>query len=329
MYAIALRFICVSLLFGFTFCCYYCFIDVYDSYDICRGFIETEYQTQSVDSCMEMLNRVFNHNQTVIEAGTVGVGYDTQLKELMEAQVALLKEEFVGQRNYDTVYEKKLQMAANNFVAAASKLPRAHGCFPPCGIQGVDKDYNCSTCMYNPCNYPLDCPIQDVEVMETDRTRMWCNVQFQLPKDIMVIWRFAQGVKTQVTDEFEEVTVGTDRLYSILFAYPEQEGTYQCEIYSQDIPIVKVYFYVTVTPSPAEARREELQELFDLYLLPGGLLVPETDDPPQQPPLSPVLLTACLTSVMLLLFLSLGALFLLPPAGNIHFAEQAGADKNI
>lgn len=46
-------------------------------------------------------------------------------------------------------------------------------------------------------------------------------------------------------DQFKEVTVGVDRLYSIPSVSLHHQGTYQCEIYSGQHSIVRLYFYVT------------------------------------------------------------------------------------
>lgn len=63
---------------------------------------------------------------------------------------------------------------------------------------------------------------------------------------------------------------------------------------------------LSVTPQLAVGHTE-LQEIFDLCLLPGGQLLPGTGDHPHSifhPKL--VLLTACFTSVLLVVLLSLG-----------------------
>lgn len=52
-------------------------------------------------------------------------------------------------------------------------------------------------------------------------------------------------LKTQKVDHFEEVTVGQDTLYSIPSVSLEHQGTYQCEIYSGQRSIVRVYYYLS------------------------------------------------------------------------------------
>ncbi|XP_068425236.1 sperm acrosome membrane-associated protein 6 [Clinocottus analis] len=300
---------CVSLLLRTSLGCFRCFVDVSDGLQLCWGHMLTEHNVRNVDSCFEMVDRIFNNNERVIEAGRVGEGYDKQLKKLLNAEILPMVEEFHEKTNADTVYEERLQTAADNFIAAASKLPRVSGCFPPCGFQIVGAVYNCITCKYDSCEFPLDCPIKEINATENSSNQMWCEVPFHLPDDIEVVWRVAEEVKTQQVNDFKEVTAGSDRLYSIPSTSLQHQGTYQCEIYSDKRSIVRLYFHLSVTPQVL-AGHTDLQEIFDLSLLPGGQLLPAPGSTPRSILLPlPLLLTACLTTSLLLLFLSLGILY--------------------
>ncbi|MEQ2244988.1 hypothetical protein ILYODFUR_022856 [Ilyodon furcidens] len=266
----------------------------------------TKGNVRNVDRCFRLLDRIFNTNEGVIEAARVGEGFDIKLKEILDAVILPIVEEFDKKLHMDRVYESRLQTAADNFIAAALKLPRVSGCFPPCGFQSAGAVYNCDTCQYDSCEFPLDCPVEEIEVMENSRVRMWCGVPFDLPNDIEVIWKFAEEVKTQEMDQFKEVTAGVDRLYSIPSASLQHEGTYQCDIYSGSRSIVRLYYFITVTPQLV-AGHTELQEIFDLSLLPGGkLLVTPSAAPHSFLRLLLFLVTTCLTTSLVLLFLSLG-----------------------
>eukprot|EP00064_Thunnus_orientalis_P009172 superscaffoldBa00001150_g9195 len=183
----ALWFVCLSLLFSTSLSCYQCFVDVQDSLRLCWGHILTEHNVRNVDACFRKLDRIFNNDQRVIQAGRVGKGYDKQLKEILDAEILPMAEEF----------DKKL----NN--------------------------------------------VKEIKVTENSRTRMRCDVPFPLPNDIEMVWRFAEEVKTQQVDQFKEVTAGVDRLYSIPSASLQHQGTYQCEIYSGQRSIVRLYYYIT------------------------------------------------------------------------------------
>ncbi|XP_034083836.1 sperm acrosome membrane-associated protein 6 [Gymnodraco acuticeps] len=328
----ALCLVCVSLLLGPSLSCYQCFVEVQDSLRLCWGHILTEHNVRNVDSCFRKLDRIFNNHERVIEAGRVGKGYDKQLKELLDGEILPMVEEFDKKRNNDTVYEERLQTAADNFIAAASKLPRGETglwmppsmcCtfMHPSGFQSAGAVYNCITCQYDSCELPLDCPVKEVTAMENSRSQMWCEVPFHLPGNIEVIWRFAEEVKTQQVDQFKEVTAGLDTLYSIPSSSLQHVGTYQCEIYSGQRSIVRLYFYLTVTPQVV-AGHTELQEIFDLSLLPGGRFLPAPAGPPHSLTTSPLLLTACLTALLLLLFLSMGALYWSVLPDQTSHAEQ-------
>ncbi|CAK6960425.1 sperm acrosome associated 6 [Scomber scombrus] len=276
----------ISLLFSTSLSCYQCFVNVPDSLRLCWGHILTEHNVRNVDSCFRKLDRIFNNDQRVIQAGRVGKGYDKQLKEILDAEILPMAQEFDKKLNNDTVYEERLQTAADNFIAAASKLPRVSGCFPPCGFQSTGAVYNCITCQYDSCKFPLDCPVKEIKVTENSRIRMWCDVLFPLPNGIEIIWRFAEEVKTQQVDQFQEVTAGVDKLYSIPSTSLQHQGTYQCEIYSGQRSIVRLYYFLTVTPQFV-AGHTELQEIFDLSLLPGGRLLTAPGGPLHSPLLLP------------------------------------------
>ncbi|XP_056331619.1 sperm acrosome associated 6 [Danio aesculapii] len=230
------------------------------------------------------------------------------LKNILMAEIMPIVEEFDQQLNYDTEYESRLQAAANNFIAAASSLPRASGCLPPCGFQVQGAVYNCVTCQYDSCEFPLDCPGKEITVQENNRTQMWCSVPFLLPADVEIVWRYAQD-RTMLRERFDDVTVGADPLYSIPSARPEQSGTYQCEVLSQEQSLVRLYFYLTVIPV-AQTGHVHLQDVFAQALLPEGQFprLSSTDSFSYWLP-RPAFLTTCLTAIMLLIFLSLGVLY--------------------
>uniref|UniRef100_A0A8C5DVY4 Ig-like domain-containing protein n=1 Tax=Gouania willdenowi TaxID=441366 RepID=A0A8C5DVY4_GOUWI len=173
----------------------------------------------------------------------------------------------------------------------------------PSGFQSSGAEYNCITCQYDSCEFPLDCPVETINVTEGSRSQIRCNETFNISEDVEVIWRFAEEIKTQQVDQFKEVTVGDDRLYSIPSTRLHHQGTYQCELYSAERSIVRLYFYLSVTPR-VKVGRSQLQELFDRSLLPRGRFVPEPASAPSSA--LTLLLLICLTASLLLFLLSLG-----------------------
>ena len=52
--------------------CYQCLVEVSTSLRLCWGHWLPQHKIRNVDSCFRTLDRVFNYNQKVIEAGRVG-----------------------------------------------------------------------------------------------------------------------------------------------------------------------------------------------------------------------------------------------------------------
>ncbi|XP_027004033.1 sperm acrosome associated 6 isoform X2 [Tachysurus fulvidraco] len=319
MVGFVVRLLVLMSLFCGGLSCYKCFIDPDDSVRLCWGHILSEHNIRNIDACFKTLDRIFNNNPNVIMAGR---GYDRVLKELMRSEIMHIVEEFDHNLNNDTVYEVRLQAAADTFITMASGLPRASGCFPPCGFQAHGTVYNCMTCQYDSCEFPLDCPLQEITVEEYNRNQMWCHVPFVLPSDIQIVWRYAE-IKTMLIDRFKEVTAGTDKLFSIPSARLEHSGTYQCEIFSQERSLVRIYYHLTVVANE-EVGHAELQDVFDQALLPAG----QFRVLPTLPPFSllklpsNVLLTVSLTSLLLLLFLTIGLLHWWPSKKMDRETEQ-------
>nr|XP_015224237.1 PREDICTED: uncharacterized protein LOC107080082 [Lepisosteus oculatus] len=160
--------------------------------------------------------------------------------------------------------------------------------------------------------------VKELAVPERNRTVLRCEVGFSLPQDLQISWKFARQVRTQNTEQFEELTLGTDRIYAIPSTRPAQEGTYLCEIFTQERSIARVYYHLTVL-SQDPGGPAELQRVFDTALLSPA----QSEGPPPPPALrppgptegllsallhhtSPPLLTACLSMMVLLLLVSLG-----------------------
>ncbi|XP_075994029.1 sperm acrosome membrane-associated protein 6 [Genypterus blacodes] len=180
---------------------------------------------------------------------------------------------------------------------------------PPSGFQYEVFIYDCKSCWFDSCDRPLDCEVIEINVMEDTPVQMNCTVKFSLPDNVVYFWSFAEEETSAWGNNFTLVTAGSDALYSIPSAQWHHQGTYQCEITSDTRPFVRLYFYVNVTLEVMEGYTE-LQDTFDLALLPAGQIIHLTTRPPPTPPppVLPwsVLLTACLTALLLLLFLCMG-----------------------
>lgn len=74
-------------------------------------------------------------------------------------------------------------------------------------------------------------------------------------------------IKTLNLDHFEEVTVGTDTLFSIPTVSLEHQGTYQCEIYSDQRSIVRLYYFLSGTSTHTPQDKSICRKYFDRVVL--------------------------------------------------------------
>ncbi|XP_042565172.1 sperm acrosome membrane-associated protein 6-like [Clupea harengus] len=158
MFKLIFCLVCASVTVSPSSSCLQCFVDPNDAVRMCWGYIIIEHDVRNIGECMRMVDRIFNHNKTVMDAGRVGRGHDQKLKDIMLAQIMPMVEEFDQKTHDENVYEARLRAAAEHFIAQASQLPRASGCVPPCGFQVEGSVYSCRGCQYESCEYPLDCP---------------------------------------------------------------------------------------------------------------------------------------------------------------------------
>ncbi|XP_041091182.1 uncharacterized protein LOC121304231 isoform X6 [Polyodon spathula] len=161
----------------------------------------------------------------------------------------------ISERVY--TYKYLLTTAAKQFKSEAWKLPR--------GYQKSGAVYNCVTCKYDGCGFPLDCPIVEKTVHEKNRTALECSVDIEIPRDAQFNWNYVKEVKTNSLNLFKVVTSGSDRWLTILRTRRSQQGTYMCEIFDQEKSIVRLFFFLRVI-SKNQIAEAELQELFDSSL---------------------------------------------------------------
>ncbi|XP_041091178.1 uncharacterized protein LOC121304231 isoform X2 [Polyodon spathula] len=195
---------------------------------LCTGYKLPDPSAQSYDECFNSIRRVFVEDRSVALAGRVVY-----------------------------TYKYLLTTAAKQFKSEAWKLPR--------GYQKSGAVYNCVTCKYDGCGFPLDCPIVEKTVHEKNRTALECSVDIEIPRDAQFNWNYVKEVKTNSLNLFKVVTSGSDRWLTILRTRRSQQGTYMCEIFDQEKSIVRLFFFLRVI-SKNQIAEAELQELFDSSL---------------------------------------------------------------
>ncbi|KAM9632812.1 LOW QUALITY PROTEIN: sperm acrosome membrane-associated protein 6 [Trichechus inunguis] len=113
------------------------------------------------------------------------------------------------------------------------------------GRQEVSRRFRCRGCYSTLCNLPLDCPVQDVKVIRGDQAMFFCNVNFELPKEITYSWKFVGGgLRTQDQTYFRELPEARGNVARIRPAQPKHRGTFSCEIVHEERPLARLYFFL-------------------------------------------------------------------------------------
>ncbi|KAM9226253.1 sperm acrosome membrane-associated protein 6 [Dugong dugon] len=125
------------------------------------------------------------------------------------------------------------------------------------GLQEVSRRFRCRGCYSTLCNLPLDCPVQDVKVIRGDQAMFFCNVNFELPKEITYSWKFVGGgLRTQDQTYFRELPEARGNVARIRPAQPKHRGTFSCEIVHEERPLARLYFFLNVTGPPPRGETE-------------------------------------------------------------------------
>ncbi|XP_042774501.1 sperm acrosome membrane-associated protein 6 isoform X3 [Panthera tigris] len=148
--------------------------------------------------------------------------------------------------------------AAEKMRKVIMKLKGAQACVPPCGFQDVARRFLCYGCYSKACNFPLDCPVQDLTVTRGQQAKFSCTVNFQLPKEeITYSWKFAGGgLRTQDQSYFRDIPRAQGYLARIRPVQPTHSGTFSCSILHDQRPVARLYFFLNVTSAPPRGEIE-------------------------------------------------------------------------
>lgn len=72
MFKLIFCLVCASVTVSPSSSCLQCFVDPNDAVRMCWGYIIIEHDVRNIGECMRMVDRIFNHNKTVMDAGRVG-----------------------------------------------------------------------------------------------------------------------------------------------------------------------------------------------------------------------------------------------------------------
>ncbi|XP_043456176.1 sperm acrosome membrane-associated protein 6 isoform X2 [Prionailurus bengalensis] len=126
------------------------------------------------------------------------------------------------------------------------------------GFQDVARRFLCYGCYSKACNFPLDCPVQDLTVTRGQQAKFSCTVNFQLPKEeITYSWKFAGGgLRTQDQSYFRDIPRAQGYLARIRPVQPTHSGTFSCSILHDQRPVARLYFFLNVTSAPPRGEIE-------------------------------------------------------------------------
>ncbi|XP_061868628.1 sperm acrosome membrane-associated protein 6 [Colius striatus] len=166
-------------------------------------------------------------------------------------------------------FNTSLKEAVDTIWAKLSKLEEAPACIPPCGYQPAARVYQCATCRLVDCQFPLDCPVQDVWAAAAEAITLHCHVPFAAPRDLPVTWMFAKDLRTQDLSVFEELQGGAEGPLSLTLQDPTP-GTVACRLGALSEPLARKYFYLNVTARSVEAEQAVQAQLRAVLRWPQG-----------------------------------------------------------
>ncbi|XP_051492056.1 sperm acrosome membrane-associated protein 6 [Apus apus] len=171
---------------------------------------------------------------------------------------------FLENQNNTKPFEESLQEAISIIWVNLSQLEEAPACIPPCGYQKAARTFQCATCRVVDCQFPVDCPAQDLWAHADEAITLDCSVPFVIPPDLPITWMFAKDLHTQDLSVFEELRGILGDPLSLTLHDPTP-GTIACCLGFLSEPLARKYFYLNVTGGSVEAERG-IQERFQAVL---------------------------------------------------------------
>uniref|UniRef100_A0A8C9M6Q5 Sperm acrosome associated 6 n=1 Tax=Panthera tigris altaica TaxID=74533 RepID=A0A8C9M6Q5_PANTA len=164
--------------------CLICFTSYKERTRICQIFAGI--QGPELEKCQEAFSSAF------ADLADIEINYDerSHLHDAFTQMTHSLQEIAAAQGSFNIAFPD----AAEKMRKVIMKLKGAQACVPPCGFQDVARRFLCYGCYSKACNFPLDCPVQDLTVTRGQQAKFSCTVNFQLPKEeITYSWKFAGG----------------------------------------------------------------------------------------------------------------------------------------
>ncbi|XP_019467429.1 sperm acrosome membrane-associated protein 6 isoform X3 [Meleagris gallopavo] len=186
---------------------------------LCREMARSSQDSQH-QHCLEALAEA----AVPLAPVTVGAGQSEALRKIVMDALHLLEKQ-----KDKKPFEVSLREAIQIIWVKLSQLEQAPACIPPCGHQPAARIFQCSTCRLVDCQFPVDCPVQDVWVHEDEAVTLRCDVPFAVPPELQVTWMFAKDIRTQDLALFEELQRGAGEPPGLTVQDPTL-GTIACRL---------------------------------------------------------------------------------------------------
>ncbi|XP_069730452.1 sperm acrosome membrane-associated protein 6 [Phaenicophaeus curvirostris] len=184
-----------------------------------------------------------------LNAVTVASGQHEALRKII-----LDARHFLDTQHQSRPSKTSLLEAIDAIFVKLTQLEAAPACVPPCGYQPAARVFQCATCRHVDCQFPLDCPMQDMLARVDETITVLCNVSFATPQDLPVTWMFARDLRTQDLTLFEELQGWAQRALVLKLRDPTS-GTIACQLGKLSEPVARKYFYLNVSGKSLEAER--------------------------------------------------------------------------
>ncbi|XP_062818845.1 sperm acrosome membrane-associated protein 6 isoform X3 [Anolis carolinensis] len=253
----ATRFLLPLWLSSPALACLYCFSNGAERLQVCQYFLGHE--SEQHGACLQALKVAFEpYLSTKVDANEM-----PKLKDTFSRIIFFMEEKGTAK----VPYRIGISEAAEEVKSEVANLKKAPACIPPCGFQINARYYTCSTCSFEDCQLPIDCPIQDIDKKEGAATLLSCEVKFEIPRDRTIRWKFAKDLRTEDLFLFQDLSFGFNPTLLIRPTLGAHHGTFICEIAEGDDILLRKYFYVNVTEKRLGLEKE-LQSMFIAILNP-------------------------------------------------------------
>ncbi|XP_065587702.1 sperm acrosome membrane-associated protein 6-like [Cyrtonyx montezumae] len=225
--------------------CLLCFAPPIQWARLCREIARSSQKDSQHQHCLEALAEA----TVPLAPITVGSGQSEALRKIVMDAL-----HFLEKQKDKKPFEESLREVIQIIWVKLSQLEEAPACIPPCGHQPAARVFQCATCRLVDCQFPVDCPVQDVWVQEDEAITLHCDVPFAVPPELQVTWMFAKDIRTQDLALFEELQRSTGEPQRLTVHDPTL-GTVACCLAAASEILARKYFYLNVSVGSVEAEQ--------------------------------------------------------------------------